>query len=153
MKWILLFMVMIPSLVKANPYNITDTSVIVCTMLMEDRQDGIEGLKAIAQIISTRAKQRHISPSEACLQRKQFSCWNKVPSESDLYVLVKEAQKFGLWDQALEIAHQVQANNAPICEQIEFATHYYNPKLCNPDWALFAKNKVQIGKHIYCSLN
>ena len=50
--------------------------IIAITILAEARGEGEKGMYAVAAVIAQRSNERKITPSNVCLQRLQFSCWN-----------------------------------------------------------------------------
>ena len=47
------------------------------TIAYESSGESFEAQAWVANVIRTRAEERKLTPSQVCLQRRQFSCWNK----------------------------------------------------------------------------
>lgn len=118
---------------------------VALTILAEARGEGLQGMAAVACVISQRAKDRGITPKEVCLQRKQFSCWNGK-TEADLAHL--HASEMAPWALYLEksIMHMNRA-------KIGYADHYYADYVKPPYWATGQQPVAKIGRHIFFKLN
>jgi len=51
--------------------------VVTETIAREASGEPFEAQILVARVIRVRSEQRHLTPSEVCLQPKQFSCWDK----------------------------------------------------------------------------
>ena len=65
--------------------------IVAITILAEARGEGNKGMYAVAAVIAQRSNERKVTPSQVCLQRLQFSCWNGK-SVKDLEHLLKVPQ-------------------------------------------------------------
>ena len=53
-----------------------ETKIIAITILAEARGEGQGGMYAVGAVIAQRAFERKRTPTEVCLKKWQFSCWN-----------------------------------------------------------------------------
>ena len=61
--------------VYSKPISYED-KVVAITILAEARGEGKAGMYAVAAVIAQRALERKQTPSQVCLAKWQFSCWN-----------------------------------------------------------------------------
>lgn len=117
--------------------------VVADTLYFEARGENPRGLQAVATVIYNRAKNTGKTFEAVCLQPFQFSCWKrpktrkitpKTPSDVKAYKLCLEIEK-----------ELLTGKFKPLGDW----THYYNPRLCSPNWAIHGQNKTQIGNHIF----
>tara|TARA_Y100000593_G_C4218202_1_gene290386 strand:+ start:273 stop:731 length:459 start_codon:yes stop_codon:yes gene_type:complete len=121
-----------------------ETKIIAITILAEARGEGEAGMYAVGAVIAQRAFEGKRTPSEVCLKKWQFSCWNgKKPK--DLAHLLKTPQA----KYALLIAKNI--NNLSR-EFVGYANHYHNNKIKPPYWAKGKKPVKTIGNHIFYKL-
>ena len=121
-----------------------EAKIIAITILAEARGEGEAGMYAVGAVISQRAFEGKRTPSEVCLKKWQFSCWNgKKPK--DLAHLLKTPQA----KYALLIAKNI--NNLSR-EFVGYANHYHNNKIKPPYWAKGKKPVKVIGNHIFYKL-
>ena len=126
-------------------FNTTKAEKIVAiTILAEARGEGTKGMYAVAAVIAQRANERKMTPSQVCLQRLQFSCWNGK-SVKDLEHLLKVPQA----KYALLLARNVSLLSR---EYVGFANHYHNNKIKTPYWAKGKKPVKVIGNHFFYKL-
>ena len=126
-------------------FNTTKAEKIVAiTILAEARGEGTKGMYAVAAVIAQRANERKMTPSQVCLQRLQFSCWNGK-SVKDLEHLLKVPQA----KYALLLARNVSLLSR---EYVGFANHYHNNKIKTPYWAKGKKPIKVIGNHLFYKL-
>lgn len=119
-------------------FAISQKDVVAATLWHEARGEGKVGIDAVASVIYNRSAKSGRTLQGECLRPKQFSCWNgKVPS-------VPANAKGKVWDYCQKVAKSLcDGSFVPTVS----ATHYYNPKLCNPSWARVMKNSTVIGNH------
>ena len=116
-------------LANETPTHKTETTskeakIIAITILAEARGEGEAGMYAVGAVIAQRAFEGKRTPSEVCLKKWQFSCWNgKKPK--DLAHLLKTPQA----KYALLIAKNI--NNLSR-EFVGYANHYHNNKIKPP---------------------
>lgn len=126
-------------------FNTTKAEKIVAiTILAEARGEGTKGMYAVAAVIAQRANERKMTPSQVCLQRLQFSCWNGK-SVKDLEHLLKVPQA----KYALLLARNVSLLSR---EYVGFANHYHNNKIKTPYWAKGKRPVKIIGNHLFYKL-
>ena len=136
-------------LANETPTHKTETTskeakIIAITILAEARGEGEAGMYAVGAVIAQRAFERKQTPTEVCLKKWQFSCWNgKKPK--DLAHLLKTPQA----KYALLIAKNI--NNLSR-EFVGYANHYHNNKIKPPYWAKGKKPVKTIGNHIFYKL-
>jgi hypothetical protein len=53
-----------------------EEKIVAITILAEARGEGERGMYAVGACIAQRAVERKQTPSEVCLKKWQFSCWN-----------------------------------------------------------------------------
>lgn len=116
----------------------TDADTIASTLWYEARGEGKDGITAVASVIANRAKASGKTMAQECLKPKQFSCWNGVK------VAVPSKAKGEVWEFCKATAKKMVAGEF---KPTNTATHYYNPKLCNPKWGAKMKDMVTIGRH------
>ena len=136
-------------LANETPTHKTETTskeakIVAITILAEARGEGEAGMYAVGAVIAQRAFEGKRTPSEVCLKKWQFSCWNgKKPK--DLAHLLKTPQA----KYALLIAKNI--NNLSR-EFVGYANHYHNNKIKPPYWAKGKKPVKVIGNHIFYKL-
>jgi spore germination cell wall hydrolase CwlJ-like protein len=118
--------------------------IVAITILAEARGEGTKGMYAVAAVIAQRANERKVTPSQVCLQRLQFSCWNGK-SVKDLEHLLKVPQA----KYALLLARNVSLLSR---EYVGFANHYHNNKIKTPYWAKGKRPVKIIGNHLFYKL-
>jgi len=119
-----------------------ESPVVLQTLLMEAKCDGVLGMQAVAEVIRNRAKDRGLSFEEVCLQKKQFSCWN------DRLDAVSRVLKFGKDDYRLAEQAWRLSKTSNITKG---ANLYANLSLCSPSWASSprVKRTVKILHHTF----
>ena len=118
--------------------------IVAITILAEARGEGTKGMYAVAAVIAQRANERKMPPSQVCLQRLQFSCWNGK-SVKDLEHLLNVPQAI----YALLLARNVSLLSR---EYVGFANHYHNNKIKTPYWAKGKRPVKIIGNHLFYKL-
>jgi spore germination cell wall hydrolase CwlJ-like protein len=100
---------------------------------------------AVAAVIAQRSNERKLTPSQVCLQRLQFSCWNGK-SMKDLEHLLKVPQA----KYALLLARNVSLLSR---EYVGFANHYHATWMKKkPYWAKGKAPVKIIGQHAFYKL-
>lgn len=117
-----------------------DLKVVHKTLIMEAGGEGIEGMQAVANVIRTRAELRGLTVEQVCLQRLQFSCWNKGAGPVDRMVRRNRA----VWDDALT-AWQLSG-----IEDVTKGADLYHADYVKPrwDWSKTVRT-VKVGQHIF----
>lgn len=118
----------------------------VLTVWLEARGESFKGKVAVAEVILKRTSMKYFSDGTVagtCLRDRQFSGWNntdpgriKAVKLDDSDPVAKECIE--AWNEA------TQGSN--LTGQ---AVHYYNPKVCTPDWAKGAEIVATIGNHLF----
>ena len=119
----------------------TNLLIIACTLFFEAGGESTLGKRAVASVILNRARERRITMQSACLQPRQFSCWNNRRGQ-----LPKHLPRGKVWDEGLVLAQQMLDKEF---EPIINSNHFYNPKLCHPKWADEMTDVRVIGNHIF----
>ena len=94
-----------------------ETKVVAITILAEARGEGEAGMYAVGACIAQRAFERKQTPTEVCLKKWQFSCWNGK-SVKDLEHLLKTPQA----KYAITVAKNVKSLSRQF---IGYANHYH----------------------------
>lgn len=121
-----------------------EDKVIAITILAEARGEGEAGMYAVGAVIAQRAFEGKRTPSEVCLKKWQFSCWNGKKPKDLAHLLETPQAKY-----ALLIAKNI--NNLSR-EFVGYANHYHNNKIKPPYWAKGKKPVKVIGNHIFYKL-
>jgi spore germination cell wall hydrolase CwlJ-like protein len=124
--------------------------VVALTLLGEARGEGLTGIYAVGCVIQKRAENRKLTPAQVCKQRKQFSIWNGVKKESDLWYLYETPNK----DYARYLARKICAGRKLSQDYTGNADHYYSHKIMKkpPYWAKGKKPTKVIGNHTFYKL-
>ena len=119
--------------------------IVAITILAEARGEGTTGMYAVAAVIAQRSNERKLTPSQVCLQRLQFSCWNGKKLK-DLEHLLKVPQA----KYALLLARNVLHLSR---EYVGFANHYHATWMKKkPYWAKGKTPVKIIGQHAFYKL-
>jgi len=118
-----------------------ETKIIAITILAEARGEGQGGMYAVAAVIAQRAFERKRTPTEVCLKKWQFSCWNGKRLKDLEYLLKVPQGKY-----ALALAKNIKLLSRDF---VGFANHYHNNKIKPPYWAKGEKPVKIIGNHIF----
>jgi N-acetylmuramoyl-L-alanine amidase len=139
---------------------LTDTEVVACTVYGEARGAGVEGMRAVADVIRNRVQAGHYGDwREVCLRKWQFSCWTPVGGPSNYLTVISAAKSIvfktqpppGL-AQCFAIAVEVVQGHRP--DTVLGSTHYitdwlYSDPLRCPKWARRLKPACVIGAHCF----
>jgi spore germination cell wall hydrolase CwlJ-like protein len=113
---------------------------LILTVFLEGRDQPVKGQKNIAKIILNRAEKKQWPLEDVIFARKQFSCYNKglmtaFQSVVTEYRYIKAVTK-SVQD-ALDEWHEGDNLNG--------ATHYFNPKLVAGGWpSTWDKKKMRV---------
>ena len=122
-----------------------ETKIIAITILAEARGEGQGGMYAVGAVIAQRAFEGKRTPSEVCLKKWQFSCWNGKRLK-DLEHLLKEPQA----KYAITVAKNIKTLSR---EYIGYANHYHATWMKKlPYWAKGQKPVKTIGQHVFYKL-
>jgi spore germination cell wall hydrolase CwlJ-like protein len=123
---------------------VSDQDIVALTLLMEARGEGEEGMKLVATVIFNRAAERKKTLREICLEKYQFSCWNKIEN-IEYYRKIFRCNVSG--KTACRIADNMVLNGIrPINKEY---THYHTTNI-NPKWS-YGKTGNVYGNHIFYS--
>ena len=115
---------------------VSQTEVVAATLIMEAGGEGRQGMEAVREVISNRAKGK--TEMSVCLAPKQFSCWNGISVQAG----IKKAKRHPNWNVALQIAKAAPTNHT------RRATHYHTTKV-SPSWAKKLGQTVKIKNHVF----
>jgi len=130
-----------------TPWPPTDpVTVLACTLWMEARSDGQEGMQAVANTVMNRVNNPRWLDNNilsVCLAHKQYSSWN---AGSTQIPLVQKAMENGdpLYNDALIIAEWAAEGALP--DITKGADSYYSTTMSPPFWARDNEFTVQIGR-------
>ena len=145
--WVLGFVLLMLSYLSGGAAELTQRDVVAMTLLGEARGEGKAGLYAVATVINQRAINRNKTPKAVCLQRKQFSCWNKNDkNRAKLPALLKTHP---MRHYAIELANGITRMDR---SYTKYADHYINRHIKKPSWLANRKPVAQIGNHSFYKL-
>ena len=122
-----------------------EVKIVAITILAEARGEGEAGMYAVGACIAQRAFERKQTPTEVCLKKWQFSCWNGK-SVKDLEHLLKTPQA----KYAITVAKNVKSLSRQF---IGYANHYHATWMKKkPYWAKGQKPVKGIGQHAFYKL-
>lgn len=133
------------------PYGEAAARIISYTLYAEARGEPLKGKRAVAAVIQTRARRSGISLTAACLQEKQFSCWNGLKAVPDYYVSGEGIQPEDL--HARSDCYGIAWVLMTSTREWEFLTHFYNPRKSTPSWASELRGTRTIGNHVFGYIN
>ena len=146
---ILLSLPVIFSAVFAHTHNnvtlTRETKIVAITILAEARGEGEKGMYAVGAVIAQRAFERKRTPTEVCLKRWQFSCWNGKKLKDLEHLLKLPEAKY-----ALLVARSVKQLSRDF---VGYANHYHATWMKKlPYWAKGQKPVKVIGQHAFYKL-
>ena len=138
---------------KILDYN---TYILATTLVGEAGGDGEAGMKAVANVLNNRAKDKDKSPAEIALEPKQFSMWNShtidgndVKNVYKMYVTDVYGKNSNIWNKAVKLAKNIKS----LSDNTDGARYYYNPDDANPEWGNELNDKwrttLKVGGHIF----
>lgn len=118
-------------------------SVVIETLLLEARGEGLEGMQAVAEVIRKRSKESGTSYVDVVMKPWQFSCWNEPSYKSDKRLAKFDGEDWQLASQAWEQSETSNLTGG--------ANHYLNTKAVKylPRWAKVGRLVGRIGKHTF----
>ena len=122
--------------VQSVTVTVSQTEVVAATLVMEAGGEGRQGMEAVREVISNRAKGK--TEMSVCLAPKQFSCWNGISVQAG----IKKAKRHPNWNVALQIAKAAPTTHT------RRATHYHTTKV-SPSWAKKLGQTVKIKNHVF----
>jgi N-acetylmuramoyl-L-alanine amidase len=130
----------------ALPWPPTDPEIVLaCTIWMEARGDGLEGMHAVASVVLNRARNPRWWGKDivsVCLMHDQFSSWNAGSTQTPL-VCKAMGDGDAAYTDAVNIARL--AMSGALEDITENSDSYYSVKSDRPDWALPEYFTKQIG--------
>ncbi len=126
--------------VAAEP---TAPEVVAAVIMGEARGEGLDGMKAVAEVIRNRGG----DPLKTVTKRKQFSCLNG----RDVAQFVQSMKSKAGWSVAYRLASVLYNNPADIGNITKGANHYHALG-CSPYWADESAITCRIGRHIFYRL-
>lgn len=127
------------------------TDTVARTLWGEARNQGLDGMAAVANVIANRVA----SPgwwgsgwAGVCRKRYQFSCW--LDDDPNLPRLLSVTEKDGVFRDAVMLAKAVIAGE--LRDRTKGATHYHADSIPAPKWAKGEKPTVVIGAHRFFRL-
>jgi len=122
-----------------------EEKIVAITVLAEARGEGKAGMYAVAACIAQRSLERKKSPTQVCLQKWQFSCWNGKKLK-DLEHLLKVPQA----KYAASLAKHLKSLSR---DYIGYANHYHATWMKKkPYWTKGKKPVKVIGQHAFYKL-
>ena len=131
-------------------------NIIARTLYAEARNDGKEGMEAVASVIYNRADGKKELFTNACLKPKQFSCWNKFTKEEadpkNFKIKIpssvnKNKKNEVLWKEAMQIAADML--NGTFKPTTTANMYYAKSMIKPPSWANIMTKKETIGSHYF----
>ena len=110
-----------------------EIDIVVETIAREASGESFEAQVMVAQVIITRSRERRMTYDQVCLQKWQFSCWNKGTKQK------KRTMR------ELRIA-QKAFKSALGSTLLPKVTHHYDTSIKAPYWAKSMQFVCQIGK-------
>ena len=122
-----------------------ETKIIAITILAEARGEKQSGMYAVGAVIAQRAFEGKRTPTEVCLKKWQFSCWNGKRLK-DLEHLLKVPQA----GYAISLAKNIKLLSR---DYVGYANHYHATWMKKlPYWAKGQKPVKVIGQHAFYKL-
>ncbi|MBF0607694.1 MAG: cell wall hydrolase [Magnetococcales bacterium] len=125
-------------------------SLLATTILCEAGGENELGKQAVAQVVMNRVnderKRYGNGIKEVILRRYAFSYLNPAVIEKAKKILAGIFHHGAIMDMALQFLHKLDN-----CPAVKGATHYFNPKHAQPEWAKSDKMKfvTKIGNHLF----
>ena len=120
--------------------------IVALTLYGEAGNQGAHGIDLIAQVISNRAERKGKTYSEVCLERKQFSYWNK---NKDLNSTIEAFVNTPDYQTKSFLYCVEKAKNMPLAD-IRGTYYYYHTIKAHPSWskkAISSRSFYQYGNH------
>jgi len=123
----------------------TSVIIVALTILGEARGEGDGGMYRVACVIQQRQINRGMSAKAVCLERRQFSCWNKRGGPPKSLLNSAEGKR------ALQLAKQIEQGQQLKRHLVGSADHYCTLKTF-PKWAKGHKPVAVYGNHKFFKL-
>lgn len=126
-----------------------DDLIVAATLWGEARGEGVNGMKAVANVIRNRADSKKKTPKEIVLQKKQFSMWNDTTVDNFLNKInksiLKNPSEGTAWENAKEIVKKYVKVKGP--DNTNGAQFYHTTSI-KPNWDYNKlKYTTTIGNH------
>lgn len=116
------------------------------TIWMEARGESYAGMVAVAEVIYRRTQRKYFSDGTVAgtvLRDRQFSGWNNSdPNRVKAAVLDSE-------DRVVKLCARAWQEAIAGSDMTKGALHYYNPAVCDPEWAKGMTVVARVGKHAF----
>lgn len=120
-------------------YAQSQREIVTATLILEAGGEySLGAMEAVHEVIITRAHKRGLSPSQVCLQPRQFACWSDVELASQ----VIKAKRHRRWREAFAITY------LPLTSYARGADHYH-ADYCDPYWNKSMQVVARVGRHIF----
>lgn len=127
---------------------LSPTNVVLATLTGEARGEGVEGMKAVLNVLNNRLKAAKVNDlnklKDVALQNMQFSIWNKL-SDVEKAQFVNQMRKTPQWNIANKLLIQLKAGELE--DNTNGATFYFNPNIVRPNWSKKFIQTTTIGNH------
>lgn len=135
-----------PAIVQKETMGQLEKEVVAACLIGEAGGEGPQGMQAVMNVISNRAKGNPAQFVKVCLKPYQFSFFNEatVSRSKKLVDIVDKAKKHPKWNIAMELVQN--ASKKKLEDITQGATHYHTTAV-NPSWAPKLKYIEQLGNH------
>ncbi|WP_431286941.1 cell wall hydrolase [Roseateles chitinivorans] len=134
----------------SSAVDLSDREVVAATLWGEARNQGVDGLKAVACVIANRARTRYRrceNERAVCLDPKQFSCWNdRDPNRPRMLAVARQPDDS--FRACLALADDLLARPVRLTDITDNARHYHTSSV-HPDWSAGKKPCAAIGDHLF----
>ena len=120
---------------------IDEKQMVASVLIAEAAGEGIVGMKAVFEVIKTRAKQKHISMYRVVTEKYAFSCYNAYRRNPQGFINKYKNHKF--YNTALSIVNNYKGNS------ITNGSNYFHEKTVKPEWSRGITPTKIIGKHLF----
>ncbi len=144
MKYTLILSFLLPLVATAQPYQ---HKVVAAVILGEAACQGTDGMMAVGEVISQRAKLSRLTPLQVVCKRKAFSCLNgRTPDQ-----LVRKQSKQAEYAEALRVARLVVDAPQRLPGIARGATHFTRADE-RPRWARGVRPVLVLKDHAFYKL-
>lgn len=127
---------------------LSPTNIVLATLTGEARGEGVEGMKAVLNVLNNRLKFAKVSDlnklKDVALQDMQFSIWNNLNDEEKAQ-FVNQMRKTPQWNVANSLLTDLKTGKLE--DNTNGATFYFNPDKARPNWSKKFKLTTTIGNH------
>lgn len=129
---------------KPTYTNYTNEELIAAVLVAEAGGESVTGMKAVFEVIKTRAKEKQWTTAQVVKEPFAFSCLNKY--RNNISGFIKKWKRHPRWQQALTIVRSHKGT------QLSNAANYYHEKTVRPDWSRGEIPVARIGRHLFFAL-